>query len=59
MKIHCVGASYPLKQRATRVFYNSSVPEAVEVIAKEFENAVIDVLVAKTLSAVKKYKVKF
>jgi len=36
MKIHCVGASYPLKQRATRVFYNSSVPEAVQVIAKEF-----------------------
>lgn len=36
MKIHCVGASYPLKQRATRVFYNSSIPEAVESIAKEF-----------------------
>jgi hypothetical protein len=36
MKIHCVGASYPLKQRDTRVFYNSSIPEAVEIIAKEF-----------------------
>lgn len=36
MKIHCVGASYPLKQRATRVFYNSSIPEAVEIVAKEF-----------------------
>lgn len=36
MKIHCVGASYPLKQRTTRVFYNSSIPEAVETIAKEF-----------------------
>lgn len=36
MKIHCVGASFPLKQRATRVFNNSSIPEAVEKIAKEF-----------------------
>lgn len=36
MKIHCVGASYPLKQRVTRIFSNSSIPEAVETIAKEF-----------------------
>lgn len=36
MKIHCVGASYPLKQRVTRVFQNSTIPEAVEVISKEF-----------------------
>jgi hypothetical protein len=36
MKVHCVGASFPLKQRATRVFYNSSIPEAVEKIAREF-----------------------
>lgn len=36
MKVHCVGASYPLKQRATRIFYNSSIPEAIGTIAKEF-----------------------
>lgn len=36
MKIHCVGASYRLKERATRVFINSSIPEAVQTIAKEF-----------------------
>ena len=36
MKIHCVGASYPLKQRVTRIFTNSTIPEAVETIAKEF-----------------------
>jgi phage protein D len=35
MEVHCIGASFPLKERANRVFTNSSIPEAAEVIAKE------------------------
>lgn len=36
MEIHCVGSSFPLKERATRVFENSTVPEAVATIGAEF-----------------------
>ena len=36
MKVICVGASFVLKQKATRTFKNSTVVEAAEKIAKEF-----------------------
>lgn len=36
MQIMCVGATFPMKQRATRVFPNSTIPEAVATIAREF-----------------------
>ncbi len=36
MEVQCVGASYPLKERATRVFENMTVPEAARVVAGEF-----------------------
>ena len=36
MSIHCVGASYPLKERATRTFQNMTVPEVAKLIANEF-----------------------
>jgi hypothetical protein len=36
MRIHCVSATYPLKQRTTRVFRNTTIPNAVEAIVKEF-----------------------
>lgn len=35
MEVHCVGASFPLKERATRVFNDLTVPEAVKIIAEE------------------------
>lgn len=36
MQVMCVGGTFPLKQRATRVFENSTVPDAVSAIASEF-----------------------
>jgi phage protein D len=36
MKINCVGASYPLKQRSSRTFKNKTITEVAEIIAKEF-----------------------
>ncbi len=36
MKIHCVSATYPLKQRATRVFRQTTIPDAVSTVVKEF-----------------------
>lgn len=36
MKVHCVSATYPLKQKATRVFRHTTIPNAVGVIVKEF-----------------------
>lgn len=35
MTIHCVGASFPLKERATRVFSSTTIPQAVGKIVKE------------------------
>lgn len=35
MTIHCVGATYPLKDRVSRVFNSISITQAVGVIAKE------------------------
>lgn len=34
-KIYCIGASFRLKERATRVFSDSTIPEAVSIIARE------------------------
>ena len=36
MQIMCVGTSFVLKERATRVFENKTIPEAVQIIAEEF-----------------------
>lgn len=36
MSIHCVGASYPLKETATRTFTQMTIPEVAGIIAKEF-----------------------
>lgn len=35
MELHCVGSSFPLKERANRVFTDKTVSEVVEIIAKE------------------------
>jgi len=35
MEVQCIGASFPLKERANRVFSDSTIPEAVETIAKQ------------------------
>jgi hypothetical protein len=35
MQVHCVAASFPFKQRTTRVFKNSSIPEAISTICRE------------------------
>lgn len=37
MEVHCVGSSFPLKERATRVFSNMSIPAAVKQIVEEFD----------------------
>lgn len=43
MQIVCVSSSFVLKERATRVFSNTTVTDAIKKIAKEFEfNLVID-----------------
>jgi len=35
MQIHCVGSSFPLKNRKPRVFRNKTIPQAVETLVKE------------------------
>jgi phage protein D len=35
MDIHCIGSSFPLKERVNRVFTNTTIPEAVATIAAE------------------------
>lgn len=36
MQVTCVGATYPLKERVTRVFKNVTIPQAVEQIVSEY-----------------------
>jgi len=36
MEVHCIGTSFPLKTRVTRVFKNTTIPSAVATIASEF-----------------------
>lgn len=36
MEVHCIGSSFPLKERASKVFVNSSVPDAVREIVAAF-----------------------
>lgn len=36
MKVLCVGSSFPLKERTTRMFSNTTIPKAVQTIASEF-----------------------
>jgi len=36
MEVHCVGTTFPLKERATRVFYDKTIPGAVQEIVEEF-----------------------
>ncbi len=36
MEVVCIGSSFPLKERATRVFTDVTIPEAVQTIAQEF-----------------------
>ena len=36
MRIVCVGATFVLKERATRVFLNSTIPDAISTILSEF-----------------------
>jgi len=36
MKVLCVSGSFPLKERATRVFLETTIPEAVRTIAAEY-----------------------
>lgn len=36
MEVHCVGASFPLKERSTQVFTDVTIPEAAQEIAKQF-----------------------
>jgi hypothetical protein len=44
MEVHCVGSTYPLKERATRVFQNTTIPEAIQTIGAEFGfNVISDV----------------
>lgn len=35
MEVHCVGASYPLKERKTRTFKNKTITQIAQIIAKE------------------------
>jgi len=35
-QVHCIGAGFPLKDRGTRIFTDVTIPEVVEIIAKEF-----------------------
>jgi phage protein D len=39
--IHCVGASYLLKEKATRVFTGMSIPDAVKIICTQFGLALV------------------
>ena len=36
MEVHCVGSSFPLKERANRVFNEVTIPEVAQKIASEF-----------------------
>ena len=36
MEVHCIGTTFPLKERTTKVFYNKSIPDAVKEIVEEF-----------------------
>lgn len=36
MEVHCIGASFPLKERVSKVFENVTIPEAVGQIAADF-----------------------
>lgn len=36
MEVHCLGSSFPLKERAAKVFVNSSIPDAVQDIVTAF-----------------------
>lgn len=36
MKVLCIGGTFPLKERATRVFTDTTIPEAVAKIAAEY-----------------------
>ena len=43
MQIMCVGTSFVLKERATRVFKNHTIPEVIQIIAEEFGfNVIMD-----------------
>jgi phage protein D len=35
MEVHCIGTSFPLKERANRVFTNTTIPDVVAIIAQE------------------------
>lgn len=36
MEVHCVGSTFPLKERTTKVFQNTSIVKAVESIVTDF-----------------------
>ena len=36
MEIHCIGTTFPLKERATRVFTNRSIPDVVKEMVESF-----------------------
>lgn len=36
MKVYCVGSSFPLKAKSSRVFTNVSIPQAVEQVVTEY-----------------------
>jgi phage protein D len=36
MKVHCIGSSFPLKEKTSRVFLNTSIPNAVKTIVTEY-----------------------
>lgn len=36
MEVHCVGSTFPLKERATKVFADLSIPDAVKQVVTEF-----------------------
>jgi phage protein D len=35
LEIHCIGSSFPLKTKKTRVFKNKTIPQVAEILAKE------------------------
>jgi len=36
MEVHCIGPTFPLKERVSRVFVNQSIPSIVKTIVEEF-----------------------
>jgi hypothetical protein len=36
MEIHCIGATFPLKERTTKVIVNTTIPDAVKGIVEKF-----------------------